>query len=89
MCLLFTCGSQDFSAKLQGYETLRVVCPHCHNASVVPIKRRTFFTFCFIPIVPIAWGEELRCTICQYHQGTSKQQLAGMQMNGPIKGDVK
>lgn len=43
---------------------------HCHNAAVTAIKRRTFFTFCFIPLVPIKWGKELRCTICQYHQST-------------------
>ncbi|KAA8910798.1 hypothetical protein FN846DRAFT_774804 [Sphaerosporella brunnea] len=70
MFFFFTCGTQDFSGNINGYEHLKVICPNCHNAAVVPIKRRTFFTFCFIPLVPIHWGKELRCTICQYHQAT-------------------
>ena len=73
------CGTQDFSSSLKGYENIRVVCPRCHNHNVIARKRRQFFTFCFIPIVPISWGEELRCTICGYNQETNQQQLDGMQ----------
>ncbi|KAF8243522.1 hypothetical protein K440DRAFT_589525 [Wilcoxina mikolae CBS 423.85] len=83
MFFFFTCGSQDLSSGLSGYEQLRVVCPNCHNASVTPIKRRTFFTFCFIPIFPIAWGKELRCSICNYHQSTTTEQLNQMAHQAP------
>ncbi|CUS12050.1 unnamed protein product [Tuber aestivum] len=82
MFFFFVCGTQDFSGALKGFEHIRVVCPRCHNSSVVAIKRRNFFTFCFIPIVPISWGEELRCSICQYHQSTNKGQLTSMQSQG-------
>ncbi|KAF8448192.1 hypothetical protein BGX38DRAFT_1093311 [Terfezia claveryi] len=78
MFFFFVCGTQDFSSNLKGYENLRVVCPRCHNNAVIPRKRREFFTFCFIPLIPISWGEELRCTICGYHQDTNKDQLNGM-----------
>ena len=27
MFFFFTCGSQDFSGQLKGYENLRVICP--------------------------------------------------------------
>ncbi|RPA85050.1 hypothetical protein BJ508DRAFT_12461 [Ascobolus immersus RN42] len=79
MFFFFTCGSQDFSSQLKGYEHMRIVCPRCHNVSVSPIKKRNFFTFCFIPIFPIAWGEELRCGICGYHQKTSENELQQIQ----------
>ncbi|KAI5812777.1 hypothetical protein BZA77DRAFT_323257 [Pyronema omphalodes] len=83
MFFFFTCGSTDMSSGLKGYETLNVVCPHCHNAAVQPIKRRTFFTFCFIPVFPIAWGKELKCSICGYRQSTTTEQLNGMLQNAP------
>ncbi|KAF8462046.1 hypothetical protein BDZ91DRAFT_772742 [Kalaharituber pfeilii] len=83
MFFFFVCGTQDFSSNLHGYENLRVVCSRCHNNAVVARKRRQFFTFCFIPIIPISWGEELRCTICNYHQDTNKDQLNSMIMAHP------
>ncbi|KAI5843886.1 hypothetical protein DFP73DRAFT_478673 [Morchella snyderi] len=84
MFFFFTCGTQDFSSSLKGYEHIRAKCPRCHNPSVVAIKKRDFFTFCFIPVVPIGWGEELRCSICPYRQATNKEQLMQMQhQEGP------
>lgn len=33
MFFLFTCGTQDFSGALKGFEHIRVVCPVCLLAS--------------------------------------------------------
>ncbi|CCF59528.1 hypothetical protein KAFR_0H01180 [Kazachstania africana CBS 2517] len=43
-------------------------CPNCHNLSVEPVKRREFFQIWFIPIVPIYWGKQIRCSICNWRQ---------------------
>ncbi|CCE61456.1 hypothetical protein TPHA_0A03800 [Tetrapisispora phaffii CBS 4417] len=48
------------------YENL--YCPNCHNYSARPIKRRQFFTVWFIPILPVYWGKQVKCTICNWRQ---------------------
>lgn len=53
---------------LQPYQYQTLYCPHCHNNSVHPIKRKEFFTIWFIPLVPIYWGKQLRCNICNWAQ---------------------
>jgi len=78
MFFFFVCGTQDFSSSLKGYENVLVVCPRCHNNAVSARKRRVFFTFCFVPLVPVSWRKELRCGICGYAQETSDEQLNGM-----------
>ncbi|RVD86914.1 uncharacterized protein DFL_005165 [Arthrobotrys flagrans] len=75
MAFIFVCGTQDFSSRLKGYENVRVNCSNCHNNSVIAIKRRNFFTFCYIPIIPLSYHEELNCTICNARSKISKQQL--------------
>ncbi|KAF7778851.1 hypothetical protein Agabi119p4_3196 [Agaricus bisporus var. burnettii] len=40
------------------------VCPRCHNASVLPAKKTTWFEFFFIPVVPLSRKHILMCTIC-------------------------
>ncbi|TGZ83521.1 hypothetical protein EX30DRAFT_368872 [Ascodesmis nigricans] len=83
MFFFFTVGTQDFSGRLKGYEDMVLQCRRCTRNSVVPIKRRNFFTFCFIPIFPIKWTEELRCGECNYHQKTTKAELDEIRARGP------
>ncbi|KAF9453287.1 hypothetical protein P691DRAFT_83376 [Macrolepiota fuliginosa MF-IS2] len=42
------------------------ICPRCHNASVLPAKKTTWFEFFFIPVVPVSRKHILFCTICQW-----------------------
>ncbi|KAK9481213.1 hypothetical protein V1514DRAFT_323250 [Lipomyces japonicus] len=71
----FVCGGTNFNSPIKGYEDLHVYCPRCHNFSLVPIHRREFFTFCYVPVIPTSWGDDLQCTICPYNQVTSREQL--------------
>ncbi|KAK9236317.1 hypothetical protein V1525DRAFT_407431 [Lipomyces kononenkoae] len=81
--LIFVCGGANYNKPLPGYESLRLYCPRCHNISLVAIKKREFFTFCFVPVIPISWGEALHCTICPYEQPTSTDQLNSLRAQSP------
>ncbi|KAK9244570.1 hypothetical protein V1506DRAFT_541174 [Lipomyces tetrasporus] len=81
--LFFVCGGTNYNKPLPGYENLRLYCPRCHNISLIAIKERAFFTFCFIPIIPTSWGEALHCTICPYQQATSADQLNTISAQSP------
>ncbi|AQZ18121.1 YBL029C-A [Zygosaccharomyces parabailii] len=61
-------------------------CPHCHNNSVSPIKRREFFTVWFVPLVPIHWGKQLRCNICNWRQDFSNDSQLNQMVQGPPPG---
>lgn len=63
------CGVQNFDSNYDNNpEHQGLYCPKCHNFSVVPIKRREFFAFNFIPLIPLHWGKQLRCSICNWRQ---------------------
>lgn len=42
-------------------------------------KDRKFFTFCFIPVVPVSFAKNLTCSICGYRQSTNEDQLKQLQ----------
>ncbi|CCC67645.1 hypothetical protein NCAS_0A10870 [Naumovozyma castellii] len=50
-----------------------IYCPNCHNFSVRPIKRREFFAVYWVPIVPLYWGKQLHCPICNWRQDFKNQ----------------
>ncbi|KAK9383080.1 uncharacterized protein V2V93DRAFT_364200 [Kockiozyma suomiensis] len=79
---IFVCGGTNFNGPLKGYEDMRVYCPRCHNNSVMPTKKREFFTLCFVPIVPTNWGCTLQCTICPWNVPTSEKELDQMRQQG-------
>ncbi|AHY74457.1 AQG_2a_G0001890.mRNA.1.CDS.1 [Saccharomyces cerevisiae] len=63
------CGMKSFDSSydtVPGHQNL--YCPNCHNYSVGPIKRKEFFTIWFIPLVPVFWGKQLHCPICNWRQ---------------------
>ena len=49
-------------------------CPNCKNLSVQPIKRKEFITLFFIPVLPIYWGKQLKCPVCNWRQDFSKEE---------------
>ncbi|KAG0652315.1 hypothetical protein D0Z07_0934 [Hyphodiscus hymeniophilus] len=86
MCIVFTCGEQECTKPVSGYEGLQCQCHHCvcpalptllllctllfpaspssssssqsnlsqGNWSATVIKRQPWFTFCFVPVVPLS-----------------------------------
>ncbi|CCK71509.1 uncharacterized protein KNAG_0H00940 [Huiozyma naganishii CBS 8797] len=63
------CGAQNFDSNYDSNPAHQgLYCPKCHNFSVAPIKRKEFFTFWYIPIIPLYWGKQLRCNICNWRQ---------------------
>jgi len=70
MCFIFTCGEQEFSNQLKGYEGAVCQCRNCGNYSARVIKRHPWFTFCFIPVLPLSVHgyEDVVCSICNFAQ---------------------
>jgi hypothetical protein len=84
MCLVFTCGEQECTKPVSGYEGLQCQCHHCvslspafycgsankpqGNWSATVIKRQPWFTFCFVPIVPLSIHgyDDIVCNICRF-----------------------
>lgn len=78
--LLF--GLKDFDKDISSDELPRnLMCPHCHNNSVSPIKRREFFTVWFVPLIPIYWGKQLKCSICNWRQDIKKDEEEKLKQN--------
>lgn len=74
--LPLVCGFNSWDKPYKGTDAPPIYCPHCHNYSVQPVKRREFFTVWFVPLVPLRWGNQLHCTICNWRQDfSSKDQL--------------
>ncbi|KIM57610.1 hypothetical protein SCLCIDRAFT_16923 [Scleroderma citrinum Foug A] len=41
------------------------VCPRCNNAAMFAAKSRTWFEFCFVPLIPMRTKHIWMCGICQ------------------------
>ncbi|KAH8597667.1 hypothetical protein B0O99DRAFT_617914 [Bisporella sp. PMI_857] len=70
MCFIFTCGETEFKKQLQDYNGVLCQCHNCGNYSAHAIKRNPWFTFCFIPVVPLSIHgyEDVVCSICHFSQ---------------------
>ncbi|KAK4129197.1 hypothetical protein N657DRAFT_562381 [Parathielavia appendiculata] len=85
MCIVFTCGEHTFRKEVEGYEGLVCRCYNCGNYSGSVIKENPWFTFCFIPVIPLSMKghEDVVCRICNFHQPLSHrpdvQALRGQQ----------
>ncbi|EGG01629.1 uncharacterized protein MELLADRAFT_110840 [Melampsora larici-populina 98AG31] len=42
------------------------ICPQCHNGSVYTCKTRTWFEFCFVPLIPFKSKQIWLCSICRW-----------------------
>ncbi|KAF3006178.1 hypothetical protein E8E14_009028 [Neopestalotiopsis sp. 37M] len=76
MCLIFTCGEHTFRKEVEGYEGITCQCHNCGNYSGKVIKSNPWFTFCFVPIIPLSIHgyEEVSCHICNFAQPLENRQ---------------
>ncbi|KAJ0104153.1 hypothetical protein J7T55_000504 [Diaporthe amygdali] len=70
MCLIFTCGEHTFRKEVEGYQGVVCQCHNCGNYSGHVIKTHPWFTFCFIPVIPLSMKgyEDVTCHICNFAQ---------------------
>ncbi|KAK7962208.1 hypothetical protein PG997_009370 [Apiospora hydei] len=70
MCLIFTCGEHTFRKEVEGYESVTCQCHNCGNWSGHVIKTHPWFTFCFIPVLPLSIHgyQDVTCNICNFAQ---------------------
>ncbi|CCD22698.1 uncharacterized protein NDAI_0A05430 [Naumovozyma dairenensis CBS 421] len=65
----FVCGINHYDKEYDNNPNHKsIYCPNCHNFSVRPIKRREFVSLWWVPIVPLYWGKQLHCPICNWRQ---------------------
>ncbi|KAK4647637.1 Rhodopsin-like protein [Podospora pseudocomata] len=76
MCLIFTCGEHTFRKEVEGYEGIVCRCHNCGNYSASVIKSHPWFTFCFVPVIPLSMKgyEDVSCRVCNYSQPLSHRQ---------------
>ncbi|TQS34371.1 hypothetical protein Golomagni_05249 [Golovinomyces magnicellulatus] len=84
MCLIFTCGETEFKKQLQGYEGVICQCHNCGNFSARVIKRNPWFTFCFVPVLPLSMhgSEDIACSTCNFAQPLRNRQDVMAMANG-------
>ncbi|KAI1398803.1 hypothetical protein F4819DRAFT_467298 [Hypoxylon fuscum] len=70
MCLIFTCGEHTFRKEVEGYEGITCQCHNCGNYAGHVIKTNPWFTFCFVPVVPLSIHgyQDVVCHICNFAQ---------------------
>ncbi|KAK9481214.1 hypothetical protein V1514DRAFT_323251 [Lipomyces japonicus] len=76
--MLILCGGKKFNKNLKEIENLRLHCPRCQNNSVMAIKKREFFTLCFVPVLPTSYGEYLQCDKCLWNHKSTRQQILSL-----------
>ncbi|KAI0895520.1 hypothetical protein F4806DRAFT_497090 [Annulohypoxylon nitens] len=70
MCLIFTCGEHTFRKEVEGYEGVTCQCHNCGNWAGHVIKSNPWFTFCFVPVIPLSIHgyQDVICHICNFAQ---------------------
>lgn len=70
MCIVFTCGEHTFRKEVEGYEGVVCRCYNCGNYSGRVVKSHPWFTFCFVPVVPLSMKgyQDVTCHICNFQQ---------------------
>jgi hypothetical protein len=92
--------SPEFSSQLKGYENVLCQCHNCACCTLPPllvdtdsfqgnwsarvIKRNPWFTFCFIPVLPLSVHgyEDVICSICNFAQPLQNRQDVMAQIHG-------
>ncbi|KAK6069272.1 hypothetical protein SCUP234_10757 [Seiridium cupressi] len=90
MCLIFTCGEHTFRKEVEGYEGVVCQCHNCGNWSGRVIKSNPWFTFCFVPVLPLsihggAAAKTYRCSIKEAGKGLRKAGKASKVKAGNLK----
>jgi len=70
MCFVFTCGEHTFRKQVEGYESVTCQCHNCGNYAGHVIKSNPWFTFCFIPVLPLSFKgyQDVICNVCNFAQ---------------------
>ncbi|KIW18842.1 hypothetical protein PV08_03131 [Exophiala spinifera] len=69
MAFFFVVGTKDFTKPLKGYEGITAQCQNCGNWSAHPIQSWDWFTFCFVPVIPLgSKHQDIACSICRFRQ---------------------
>jgi hypothetical protein len=70
MCIVFTCGETEFTSRVPGLEAHTVQCHNCGNVAAHVLKRKPWFTFCFVPVLPLSLHgyEDVVCDVCRFAQ---------------------
>ncbi|KAH7321376.1 hypothetical protein B0I35DRAFT_511076 [Stachybotrys elegans] len=84
MFFFFTCGEHTFRREVPGYEGIVCQCHHCGNMAGRVIKSNPWFTFCFIPVIPLSIHgyKDISCSICNFHQPLEHRQDVIAMANG-------
>lgn len=74
----------EFSSQLKGYEGVVCQCHNCGNYSGRVVKRNPWFTFCFVPVIPLSIHgyTDIVCSICNFAQPLENRPDVRQQMNG-------
>ncbi|KAI1632098.1 hypothetical protein F4809DRAFT_645767 [Biscogniauxia mediterranea] len=90
MCLIFTCGEHTFRKEIQGYEGVICQCHNCGNYSGHVIKSNPWFTFCFVPILPLSIHgyQDVVCHICNFAQPLENRPDVQAMQNGGAGGAI-
>lgn len=51
----------DFTKPLKGYEGITAQCQNCGNWSAHPIQSWDWFTFCWVPVIPLGGKHQDVC----------------------------
>ncbi|UQC88425.1 uncharacterized protein CLUP02_13949 [Colletotrichum lupini] len=70
MFFFFVCGEHTFRKPVEGYEGMVCQCYNCGNMSGHVIKSHPWFTFCWIPVIPLSFKgyTDVVCHICNFAQ---------------------
>ncbi|KAF4121719.1 hypothetical protein GMORB2_1558 [Geosmithia morbida] len=86
MFFFFVCGEHTFQSDVEGYENIICQCHNCGNMSGHVLKRRPFFTFCWIPIIPftISGYKDISCHICRFNEPLERRPDVQSMKNGGV-----
>ncbi|KAH6977075.1 hypothetical protein BGZ61DRAFT_530929 [Ilyonectria robusta] len=70
MFFFFVCGEHTFRKEVKGYEGMVCQCHHCGNMAANVVKSNPWFTFCWVPVIPLSFSgyTDVACRICNFHQ---------------------
>ncbi|KAH7375886.1 hypothetical protein B0T11DRAFT_271161 [Plectosphaerella cucumerina] len=70
MFFFFVCGEHTFRKQVDGYEGMVCQCYNCGNMAGHVIKSHPWFTFCWIPVLPLSMKGhvDVVCSICNFAQ---------------------
>ncbi|KAG7420858.1 hypothetical protein ACKAV7_000391 [Fusarium commune] len=70
MFFFFVCGEHTFRKEVSEYQGMIFQCHHCGNMAAHVQKSNPWFTFCWIPLIPLSISGyvDVACRICNFHQ---------------------